>query len=96
MIGEKIRALRETAGMTQAELARRLRITRSGVNSWEKGVCIPSTPYVVELASLFQVSADYLLGTRQTKTVNVDGLTDGEIASIIQVIDCYRKRGERE
>ena len=33
MIAEKIKALREARGWTQAELARRMGITRNGVNS---------------------------------------------------------------
>lgn len=33
MIGDKIRELRENAGYSQAELARRLSVTRSSVNA---------------------------------------------------------------
>ena len=42
MIAEKIKALREARGWTQAELARRMGITRNGVNSWEQGLSVPS------------------------------------------------------
>ena len=94
MIAERIKVLRESAGITQAELARRLGVTRSGVNAWEMGISVPSTQYVVELALLFEVSTDYLLGVPSKKTVCVDGLSDEEIASIVRVIDCYRKHGE--
>lgn len=41
-LAEKIKLLRETTGMTQAELARILGISRSGVNAWEMGLSIPS------------------------------------------------------
>ena len=92
MIADRIKLLREQKGMTQAELARKLGVTRSGVNAWEMGVTVPSTQYVVELSLLFGVSADVLLDFKPTKTVSVDGLTDREIASILSVIDCYKKR----
>ena len=92
MIADRIKLLREQKGMTQAELARKLGVTRSGVNAWEMGVTVPSTQYVVELSLLFGVSADVLLDLKPTKTVSVDGLTDREIASILSVIDCYKKR----
>lgn len=62
MIAEKIKALREARGWTQAELARRMGITRNGVNSWEQGLSIPSPASIVELAKTFSVSTDYLLG----------------------------------
>ena len=62
MIAEKIKALREARSWTQAELARRMGITRNGVNSWEQGLSIPSPASIVELAKTFSVSTDYLLG----------------------------------
>ena len=95
MIADKIRTLREQSGMTQAELARRLGVTRSGVNAWEMGITVPSTQYIVELALLFRVSTDFLLDMKSTKTVSVDGLTDQEIASLLAVIECYRQRKNR-
>ena len=55
MIGEKIRELRDKNGLTQSYLARRLHVSRSTVNAWEMGISIPSTQYVVELASYFNV-----------------------------------------
>ena len=62
MIAEKIKSLRQQDSLTQAELAKRLGITRSSVNAWEMGISAPSTQYLVELANIFKVSVDYLLG----------------------------------
>ncbi len=90
MIYDKIKLLREKSGLTQAELARHLGITRAGVNAWEMGISIPSTQYIVELALFFNVSTDFLLDLSQTATVSVEGLSDREIASILEIIQCYR------
>ena len=68
-LAEKIKALRESAGLTQAEVARMLGISRSGVNAWEMGLSVPSTQYIVELAKKFDVSTDYLLGIESTSTI---------------------------
>ena len=92
MISDKIKILREKNNLTQAELARQLGITRSGVNAWEMGISVPSTQYVVELAVFFHVSTDYLLDLPDTATVSVQGLSDREIASIVEIIECYRQR----
>ena len=92
MIADKIKLLREKSGMTQAELARKLGVTRSGVNAWEMGITTPSTQYVVELSLLFKVSTDYLLGMPVGVTVLVDGLSDREIASIVEIINCYKNK----
>ncbi|MDY4231508.1 MAG: helix-turn-helix transcriptional regulator [Candidatus Faecousia sp.] len=47
MIAERIAALREQRHLTQAELAKRLGVTRSSVNAWELGISVPSTQYLV-------------------------------------------------
>lgn len=53
MTADRIRALREARGWTQAELARRLSITRNGVNSWEQGLSMPSPTCLVDWRSCF-------------------------------------------
>ena len=92
MIADQIKLFREQSGMTQAELARRLGVTRSGVNAWEMGITVPSTQSIVELSSLFGVSTDVLLDVKGSKTVSVEGLSDQEIAAILGVIDCFREQ----
>ena len=48
MICDRIKQLREQAGYSQAQLAKRLDVTRSSVNAWEMGLSIPTTQYVVD------------------------------------------------
>ena len=79
MIAEKIKYLREQNKLTQAALAKKIGITRSGVNAWELGISVPSTQYIVELASLFGVSTDYLLDVSNSCAINTDGLTTEDI-----------------
>lgn len=90
MTSERIKALREARGWTQAELARRLSITRNGVNSWEQGLSMPSPACLVDLAKLFSVSTDYLLGVERLETVNVTGLNEEDIALLAQLADRLR------
>ena len=90
MTSERIKALREARGWTQAELARRPSITRNGVNSWEQGLSMPSPACLVDLAKLFSVSTDYLLGVERLETVNVTGLNEEDIALLAQLADRLR------
>lgn len=90
MTAERIKVLREARGWTQAELARRLSITRNGVNSWEQGLSMPSPACLVDLAKLFSVSTDYLLGVKRLETVNVTGLNEEDIALLAQLADRLR------
>ena len=89
-IADKIKALRESRGMTQAELARQLGITSSGVNAWEMGLSVPSTQYVVDLALFFNVSSDFLLGIDSSFTLNVEGLSDDDICMLRALIERLR------
>lgn len=91
MIAERIKILRQNHNLTQTDVAKKLGITRSSVNAWEMGISVPSTQYIVELAQLFNVSSDYLLGISKTSTINVNGLSEEEIASIYGVIKCFKK-----
>lgn len=91
MTAEKIKALREARGWTQAELARRMNITRNGVNSWEQGLFMPSPACLVDLAKLFSISTDYLLGVERLETVNVTGLNESDIALLTQLADRLRE-----
>ena len=91
MTSERIKALREARGWTQAELARRLNITRNGVNSWEQGLSMPSPACLVDFAKLFSVSTDYLLGVERLEAVNVTGLKEEDIALLAQLADRLRE-----
>lgn len=96
MLAERIKTLREQAGMSQEKLAKRLGITRSSVNAWEMGISTPSTQYIAELAGLFRVSADYLLGLSETATVSIAGLTEADVGLVCHLISHLRGGAERE
>ena len=86
MVSDKIRQLREQAGYSQAQLAKRLDVTRSSVNAWEMGLSTPTTQYIVALAKLFHVSADYLLGTETELSVSLRGYSEEEVALIMDLL----------
>ena len=90
MIADKIKNIREQAGFTQADLAKKLGITRSSVNAWEMGISVPSTQYVVELANLFRVSTDYLLGVESTSSISTAGLCEEDIKVVYEMVSHLR------
>ena len=92
MIAEKVKKLREQKGLSQAELARLLGITRSSVNTWEMGISVPSTQYIVDLAGVFDISTDYLLGVDSSSTISVAGLTDSDILLVHSIIEHLKNK----
>lgn len=91
MIGENIKNLREENNYSQTALAKRLGISRSAVNAWEMGISIPSTQYVVELAKIFKVSADYILDIDKSETINIGFLKKEEKEIINTLLNYFRK-----
>lgn len=92
MVAERIKSLREEMGYTQSELSRLLGITRSSVNAWELGISVPSTQYIVELAQIFKVSTDYLLGVDHTATVSIAGLNEQDIQLVHSIINHLKNK----
>lgn len=91
MVSEKIKQLREKNGLKQTDLARMLNITRSSVNAWEMGISIPSTQFVYDLAKVFRVSTDYILGIDESATISVKGLDSQEVAILVELANKFRE-----
>lgn len=95
MIADNLKKLRLQAGLTQSELARKLNITRSSVNAWEMGISTPSTQYIVELAALFSVSADYLLGLNQERIISIASLTQEQADIVFSLVHHFNKTNKK-
>jgi len=67
-IGANIADLRKMNGLTQAMLAEQLNYSDKAVSKWERGESVPDIPTLVQLAQLFGVSVDSLVGLKQAPT----------------------------
>ncbi len=92
MVSDRIKFLREQKNYTQTDLAKKLGITRSSVNAWELGISVPSTQYIVELSNIFSVSTDYLLGVQKTSSIDISGLTQGDIEMIYSLTEYLKSK----
>lgn len=90
MVAEKVKDLREKNGLTQSALAKKLNVTRSSVNAWEMGISVPSTALIVDLANLFKVSTDYLLGIKGTATLDISSLNDKEVIILYELVQYFK------
>ena len=59
---ERLKALREIAGLTQSELADKLHVSRGSIGYYEKAERTPDIKFLHDVAYLFGVTFDFLLG----------------------------------
>ena len=75
-MGNKIAKKRKDLGMTQNEFAEKLNVTRQTVSRWEAGSVLPDIDKISDIASILDVSCDYLLKdeVKEEKDSRSDGI----------------------
>lgn len=67
-IHEQIAFLRRQKGLTQEELAKALGVSNQAVSKWEAGQCCPDIGLLPDIAALFGVTIDQLMGYGPAKS----------------------------
>ncbi len=62
VLGQRIKELRLEKGLTQKEVAERLKVTHAAIGNYENGKREPQIDDLILLADFFDVSIDYLVG----------------------------------
>lgn len=62
IFGDRLYLLRKEKHMTQRDLAKMLAVSKVSISYYERGNRYPSVDKLVELADIFDVSLDYLMG----------------------------------
>jgi transcriptional regulator with XRE-family HTH domain len=65
--GDRLTRLRKSKNLTQQEVARRLNISRSAYAGYEIGRRVPEYSTLENMANLFDVPIDYLVGRSESK-----------------------------
>jgi len=91
ILHSRIRELRKTANLTQGQLAEKLSVGQSAVNRYEVDR-IPSIEVLDEIATVFNVSVDWLLGRtndpgalepKSPSDLSIDDLLDQAVSQIL-------------
>ena len=97
--GNFIYEMRRKTGMSQSQLAEKLRVTNKAVSKWENGKAKPSTRTMVELAKLWKISLDELLCIRNkekrmdiTKIVITGGPCAGKTTALSWIMNAFTER----
>lgn len=91
-MGDKLKSLRTEKKLTQKQVADQIGLAISAVSSYESGSRYPSYDVLVQLAHIFHVSTDYLLGMTDKRNIDVTSLGDEEIELISQLVEKLRQK----
>lgn len=83
MFAERVKELRIAMNLNQVELGEKLGVSKQSVSNWENDNIQPSIDMLIKIAKFFHVSADYLLGLDSDKVIDVNGLSNEQIAHIV-------------
>ena len=93
--GQILKKLRLQEGLTQAQLADRLGITKAVVSYYELHERTPSPEILIKLAAVFHVSTDYLLGLDKKETIDLAGLDEEDIITVKRLLATLRNKSKR-
>lgn len=91
----KLKKLRQSKNYSQQALADKLSVTKSLISSYEQDLRLPSLDMLIKISTEFGVSTDYLLNLDRQKTINVEKLTDEQIAIISNTVNEFKKLNEK-
>lgn len=70
-LGEKLKSVRKSAGLTQEQLAEKLLVSRQAVTKWEADKGMPDIENIRQLSKLLNISIDYLLDSGERIDLSV-------------------------
>ena len=67
IFGSRLKELRERSGLKKSQCERKVGYSKDTFWRWENGKTIPNGKALIDLATFFNVSIDYLLGLTDKK-----------------------------
>lgn len=77
MLSQRLRAARKARGLTQEELAAKVRATKGTISNYENNHSTPPNDMLTQLADVLNVSTDWLLGRVDDDTLDATHRNSG-------------------
>lgn len=90
-IGNRIKELRIKRGYTQQSLGEKVNKSKATISSYEKDVQLPPLEVAIDIASVLNVSLDYLVGFSLEGELSVKGLSQEQREIIELICDDFLK-----
>ena len=92
--GESLRQLRKQKNLTQKQLASFVGVKNSIISFYEVGERMPSPEMIVKLATVLNVSTDYLLGMNKNEPIDISGLDENDKILVNLLGDTLRNKNK--
>ena len=89
---QRLKQLRNSRNLTQAQVAERIGVTPSMVSSYETDIRLPSYEVLIRIANLFGVTVDYLLCRENKRFVDISDLSNEEAAIVCGMVELLRNK----
>ncbi|MGM1014741.1 helix-turn-helix domain-containing protein [Limosilactobacillus fermentum] len=86
-IGKFIASCRKERGMTQANLAEKLRISDRAISKWETGKSMPDSGIMLELCDLLKINVNELLSGERIMTEAYDKRAEENLLAMKQEVE---------
>ena len=77
---------RTNAGMTQAEVAEKINYSDKSVSKWESGNGVPDIYVLIQLASIFDVTVNDLIGVSTSRTAEANKKSRDKLRLLIMLL----------
>ena len=74
--GLRLKKLRESKHLSQEDLSKKINKSKSVISGYENNVKVPPIDVLVSLASLYNVSLDYLVGIEKKEMICIENLNE--------------------
>ena len=72
LIGQNISEYRKLSNMSQIELAEKLNYSDKAISKWERGESLPDIIVIKQIADIFGITLNDLIGQKDTKKKRID------------------------
>lgn len=93
--GQRFLKLRKARNLTQEDIAKKLNISAQAVSKWENDVSSPDISLLSDIASIFNISIDELLGKEINKTEVLPEGKRKDINSMMLYINILSTDGDK-
>ena len=85
MLNENIKAVRQSKGLSQEELAIKLNVVRQTISKWERGLSVPDSEMLISISDVLETPVSTLLGETITENASEDLKSISEKLEVINL-----------